>query len=387
MQDDLREIAHNCQEPVPGPRDWRFGRETGFVDGADQPRSWVDLLPDPEIQYQRKKRGSLDRVFDTSACVTFSVENWAEASFAGLYRAGALAESQISLLDAHGFLVWEDGVPQLNLSDRDLAARAGTTEDGNSFARVLETLRTVGPIPEADHPFAPDLKTWEEYMVPGPQLQAKRDAWLEVFPAHGGVQYELMFWAGEPIGRAQKLALVRQALASGPVLASCPVCPGWSRYKAKEGKAIEDCGLETGGHATICVDFPAQDDTRRHFDHYEPFVKTLAPDYWLNHAYRARLVPKAVAVPPPKPKPVAPAVSLQLGSRSPAVIQLQACLVYLGYQTVASDPARPYFGDRTREALLAFQRAEKVDTPAKLTALNGEYYGAKTLAALRRVLV
>jgi hypothetical protein len=371
------EIRPSCVEVPPGPRDWRFGGETGF-DAADRPaRSWGAYLPDTEIQYQRRRPGSLASRFDTSACVTFSCHNALETLYTEKARAGAIPAATVSALAAAGFVVGN----QVNLSDRDTAARAGTDEQtGNSFNRVLETLRTVGPIPEADHPFDPAIQSWEEYMVPGPQLQAKRDLWLATF----GLKYEMVFWSGDNLTMDQKLARIAAALADGPVLASTPVCPAWSRSKAREGVPIADCGMQKGGHATLL--YRLGDLERMHFDHYEPFRKTLDRGYWLQHAFRVSLELKGPTAAPAPKKPTPPEVSLKLGSTSRQVLDLQACLAYLGYQSVRSHPDRPKFGERTREALLAFQLAERVDDPAELARLNGEHYGPRTKAALWRVL-
>ena len=360
----------SCLETIPGPRDYAYGRETAF-DSGDYDADWEAFLPSFEVQYQRKRKNSLDKVFDTSACVTFSVANVAEMIFRHRYESGRISADQLALLEGHGFIERVDGEPFLNISDRDLAARAGTTKDGNSFARVCETLRTVGPIPESAHPFSPDIKTWEAYMVPGPELPEARAAFLSVFE----VQWEWLFWGGDNLTHAQKLDRLAAVVGTAPVLTSSPICPGWSRFTAKAGKVIEWCGKREGGHATAHLS-----NRQTRLDHYEPFVKTLAPDYWVNHAVRMTLTVKAPK--PSKPKPTAPSPSLQYGSKLHDVTALQDCLEFLGFQTVKSDPKRPHFGDRTAEALLAFQLAEKVDAATELKRLAGRYYGPKSYRAL-----
>lgn len=375
--EDNGQIRPDCIEEAPHPKLWVFGGETGFDGAAEDPKSWGAYLPDTEIQYQRKRPGSLEKRFDTDSCVTFSCHNAVETIFAAKVRAGEVPAATMAALEAAGFLAGR----ALNLSDRDTAARAGTTRDGNSFARVLETIRTVGPIPEGDHPFDPAIQTWEEYMVAGPELAAKRAAWLAAFK----LRYEMLFWSGDNLTMDQKLARIAEALATGPVLTSTPVCPAWSRAKAKEGIRIEDCGLKKGGHATLL--YRLSDLERLHFDHYEPFRKTLGRDYHIQHAFRVALdVVRPAAPEPAARKPTPPELSLAYGSASRQVLDLQACLAYLGYQSVRSHPDRPKFADRTAEALLAFQLAEKVDDPAKLRELRGRHYGPRSKAALWRVL-
>lgn len=361
----------SCLETVPGPRDYRFGGETAFDSGSEGV-DWTAHLPAEEVQYQRRKAGSLEKVFDTSSCVTFSVANACEVIYAHLRASGRVTAAQHALLDAHGF-IGQDG--RLNISDRDLAARSGTTQDGNNFARVCETLRTVGPIPEAYWPMEEDLKTWDEYMVPGPELPEKRAAFLSVFPSKGGIVWEWLILPGEGLTHEQKLARISSVIGTAPVLVSSPICPGWSRYVAKPKVPIDWCGKREGGHATLHLS-----NLQLRLDHYEPFVKTLSPDYWVNHAMRLTLVPARQTV--GLPKPVAPKPSLEHGSKLPDVLALQNCLERLGYQTVKSDPKRPYYGDRTAGAVLAFQLDHAVDAPAELRRLAGRYYGPKTHRAL-----
>jgi len=68
------------------------------------------------------------------------------------------------------------------------------------------------------------------------------------------------------------------------------------------------------------------------------------------------------------------------------VYRLQTCLKFLGFQKVLSNPNAPYFGERTREALLAFQVAHRIDTPSVLAELRGEFCGQQTLSKLHELL-
>lgn len=81
------------------------------------------------------------------------------------------------------------------------------------------------------------------------------------------------------------------------------------------------------------------------------------------------------------PTPSAPQQDLQVGSRGPAVEQLQNCLVKLGFLSQAEMNTGPgIYGQRTQAAVARLQ--EKYG----ITGNNGENYGPKTRAALEKAL-
>lgn len=359
-------VPESCLDTAPGIKDYFFGKETAFDSGVDK-INWESKIPEFEIQYQRKKKGSLNSVFDTSSCVTFSVLSAIESFFEHIKN--KIPKEDLLSLEKAGFI--DDG--KLNLSDRDIASRSGTQESiGNNFAKVLETIRVEGVIPEKDHPFDTSIKSWSEYMVDGPQLQEKRDLFKRIFD----IKWEWLFWAGDGLSHDEKINRIDLALKDSAVCVSSPICSGWSRFKP--ANVIEWCNEKKGGHATMHLS-----NKQKRLDTYEPFVKTLKPDYWIQHAVRVALILNKKKEPIKYELPLLP---VSYGQTTDDVRRLQSCLEFLGYQKVTSNPLRPYYGDRTAEAVLSFQLAEKVDSERELKRLGGRFVGNKTLSALKKRL-
>jgi len=164
------------------------------------------------------------------------------------------------------------------------------------------------------------------------------------------------------------------------VVIGAPICPGWSRYAAKEGDIIKDCGLEKSGHATILYGFDGK-GRKLDFDHYRPFRKVLAADYHIHHA-----VQLVLTVNKPKPTVTLPMPSSggKMGSKSESIRRAQAILAHLGYLKVEFNG---FFGENTRQALLAFQRAHKVAPVAEIEGLRGREFGPKTVEGFRKALL
>lgn len=91
---------------------------------------WDNFLPQDELQ---------DRGLSTMACASFGTLN------------------AIEILERQEFGDTTDW------SDRFLAEKSGTTQNGNDPHTVAETLRKDGTVYESDWPYSPDIKTWGQF--------------------------------------------------------------------------------------------------------------------------------------------------------------------------------------------------------------------------------
>lgn len=343
--------------------DWRAGLETGIAETRDVER-WFQFLPAGEPQYLP---GGTFKVFDSLSCVSFSVAHSVEAQCN--YLLPSLTESQRRTLSDAGFIAGG----RVDLSARWLASVSGTTERGNSFGVVLDVARKVGMVPKADWDMQSTLRSFADWISTPPDLSAKAAVFLSIFK----IQYQWLFWEGDHLGAAEKLARVGAALPVSPVLVGRPWCPSCNPSRIRAGTIIEDCGVQSAGHATVIhrLHIDGDQDVR---DTYEPFDRVFDAGYWIQHAVQAVVT---INVPPaPIPKPPAPASQCRLGDRTPAVAALQAALVYLGYLRAPSPNGLPYFGTNTQEALGKFQSASGIYPTAP------ESFGQRSLVAMRRAL-
>lgn len=131
-------------------------------------------------------------VFDTKACVTFSLLNVFEARIKLLLQKNLVPRSAIDFLKDNGYL--DNG--EVNFSDKFLAIMSGTTENGNSFGKVAETVRTVGLIPQSMLPFG-DATTWKQWHNPNQITQKMKDLGKQ-FLYHFGIGYEWVFMDDDP---------------------------------------------------------------------------------------------------------------------------------------------------------------------------------------------
>lgn len=366
MSDDpLDSVRSGYLPAVPSLTDWRAGLETGVAADRDVP-DWAPFLPEGERQYRPGRHDAADKVFDTLSCVSFSVAHSLEAQ--ANYLLPSLAPGQRRLLQDAGFI---DGTGRVRLSPRWLASRSGTTTSGNSFPRVLEAARKRGMVPDADWPFAPSLSGFDDWIADPPaSLDAKSEVFLKVFD----LAYDWLFWQGDHLSQAQKLARVRAALPTCPVLVGRPWCRSCDPSRVRPGVPIPDCGVEAAGHATMI--YGLEDDSDQLVrDTYPPFNRVFDDGYWIQHAMRAVLTARQPA--PDPGVPAAPYRQCHQGDRSDAVSDAQRALAHLGYLKV-----RPtgYYGPLTAEAVWRFQRA------AGIVPTAPDSVGPKTLQAFLKAL-
>jgi len=151
-----------------------------------------------------------------------------------------------------------------NLSDRYLGAMAGTTPNGNSMKKVLETVRKYGCVNEKDYPWA---NSWGEYYQrPNQALLDKGLAWTKQYT----IGYEKV-WGND---NAMKEAIKFSPLYVGLY--------AWYR----QGGVYKSVG--NANHASVLAQMPPKID----YDSYDPYIKHLAEDFKIPYVYRIYLEKK-----------------------------------------------------------------------------------------------
>lgn len=296
-------------------------------------------------------------------CVSFGFNDAVETYMDYQIAHGAYPVENIAWLHANGYFN-PDGT--LNFSDRALAKGSGTTTDGNWTPRVAEYARLNGLVPESLWPMpvaeitANPAQYWEIYYrdLP-PEVLAMGQEFLKRFTL-----------AYEQITDTSDTGL-HAALSTSPLTVATAVCQNWNN-----GISVRGCG--DGSQHETCLLSVGPDGTRSILDHYEPFIKTLAPEYKITWAWGIRVYPKTAPVISPS-KPVFNR-DLHIGMVGEDVRALQKILNTSGYPVTltgagSAGQESTYFGSKTQVALIRYQRAHSI-TPAI------GYFGAKTRAVI-----
>ena len=131
------------------PRDYITGASPLAWDIVNKDGDWRNWKPLDEKQYDIK--------FDTMSCTTFSALNVIETWVNWLMYNDKLTVAQLEELNKLGFI--ENG--KFNASDRFTAIMSGTTQKGNYFPSVWNSIKTDGLLPEKDFPYGGN--NWNEY--------------------------------------------------------------------------------------------------------------------------------------------------------------------------------------------------------------------------------
>lgn len=216
---------------------------------------WTKYLPIGEKQHSI--------YFDTMGCVSFSFLNTIEIQFKFMIDKGLMPATHIKFLEDNGYLV--NG--EVNLSDRHLAKESGTTRRGNYLVKVADAGRNKGLLPEQDWLYPVDQRNpifdWDDYYKEIPQeLKDKALRFRDYFE----IKYEWLSLSYDLATNDE----IREELKHAPLQLAAPVCPTVNGVK-------EECGKNTATHATTIYDIG---DYIYQFDHYDPFKKRLALDYY-----------------------------------------------------------------------------------------------------------
>jgi len=204
---------------------------------------WTKYLPTLERQSFR--------YFDSMGCVSFSVCNPIEFQINRL----------MPLLDKEKLGMWIDENGLFNGSDRGLAKQSGTRPNGNSFAKVGDTARHKGIIPERlwSNPKYEDKFDWQDYYKDIPESITK---WGLKFLDYFEIRYERL-------RDIRKSALLKE-------LKQCPI------------------QIASKNHAT-CIYAPNND--YKQLDHYNPYLREIKGEkIWA--AQKIVVIPKPLILKP-----------------------------------------------------------------------------------------
>jgi len=235
-------------EPL-SPEDWLFGSSGLGMEIRREDSDWTNYLPTGEKQ----KRNDVDKM----CCVTASALNVLETEFIYQMKKNLINQDDLNWLKQYGYLD-ENGLP--DFSDRFIAYLSGTSQIGNSFKKVADTIRKYGLIPETRLPYRKSM-TWNEFYNPNEitnDLKNLGQEWLKRFP----VNYEFVT---SDYSEARKRNPLQVAIHA---------------YNGIENDIYVRTELPLN-HAV--------ENQKRQFiyDSYEPYEKQMAPDFiYMNYSTR-----------------------------------------------------------------------------------------------------
>lgn len=351
------------------PTDFVAGAETGLAYEARNPSGdWEQYKPTDEWQ-----RYFLDTIFgyDTFSCVTFSALRIVQIQLQFMLAKGLIPAAHLEKMLALG---WLDSEGHFNFNEHFTAVMSGTTSAGNTLQAVWDSIRRDGILAQKHGPCVNDFTT--------------RDAWLDRSTITDE-QKALAKQSLDLIAVAYEWAIIdldagawgqfRYHLKQAPLHVAAPVALTWNR---KDGLPVENDGDTRLSHATSSIGISA-DDIYKQLDHYSPFVKYLAKDYFMPYALKAIVTLKdAMPVQPTPAKVVPPTINLAYGAKdSASVRKLQAVLQTLTHPTSGQPYLKPGvfgpFGPQTARALALFEQVHAIpDYPA------GHHFGPRNRAAM-----
>lgn len=224
-------------------KDWEY------VAGDETKKTWD--LPENETQHSV--------YMDTMACVTFASMN----AYETLMNATLETNPHKDWLIEKGYVV--NG--KLNFSDRFIAVLSGTTRQGNTGQKVLQTIRENGLIPESMHPYPRTQRTpvfdWDDYYNPELITQEMKDLGQE-FLSRFETQY---FYTWQP----------EVAVNSSPVIV----------FGATNCTGKTTCDLTYANHAMLYYTNELKDGFMPLYDSYlndGNFIRLMPPNYKFPYA-------------------------------------------------------------------------------------------------------
>lgn len=344
----------------PKPTDWVAGAESAIV-YQSRVEDWSQYLPTEERQR--------NNLFDSNMCVTYSGLNTLEAQLVYLMKNNLLPDTHVTFLKNENYLD-ENGRP--NFNEVYCAKLNGTTINGNHLGAFWDGVRNYGVIPQRDWLDIATATTWESMMETIPESRlAKGRRFLEMFQ----INYEWVL-----LGAVRPDILEYQS-HHAPLHVVSPVCPTWNTG------FVATCEETRLAHATMVYGaVKPMSPVPGHlydFDHYSPFEKVLAWDYYIPYAIKGLIAPKELI--PTIPKPIHTfAKNIKMGERSAEVKALQEVLLYLG---IFKYPvATGYYGVNTQNAVRSFQYQHQLASPEVLASIDGKNVGPVTRGKLNQLL-
>lgn len=350
------------------PEDFFAGAESGLVYKEELPSGdWEPWKPTDE--WQRRKVGST-LGYDTNSCITFSALNSIEIQIRRMYEQGIIPSSDVTLMRHLGYFD-ENGLP--NFSDWFSSIVDGTTVDGNWLQAPWDSFRKDGILPQRDGREVNDFKTNEAWLDPAnitSDMRAKAKMFLEIFD----IKYEWVV-----LGSPYQWEVFDFHVKQAPLHIVHPTCTGWN---TKNGIVPICPGVTRCNHATLYLG--KTPDFKKDLDHYDPFVKHLANDYYIPYALKGVVSIK-------EKQPEVPSfhytfnVNLKYGMGATAEVhKLQEAL-----QNILGKDGQPYmkpgvfgiYGPITRTAVGKFQTDKDINDPDG----QGTNFGPQTRKALNAI--
>jgi hypothetical protein len=244
----------------------------GVIPWEDEPSAaGIATVRNPSGHWQEFSSGNeqqYDQYMDTDNCTGFSFTRVTEAFINRLISLQLLSASTLLFLSQNGYL---NGQGKVEFSERALGAMAGTTQNGNSFPNVYNAASTKGLIPNSkwswDYNQEKDYPTY--YAIPPADLLALGQQFLNHFT-----------FDKQPIAKADMDA----CLPISPLWIAIPVCDWSSATPQYDGHStVMQHAVNIDQHTP--AGFQIEDD-------YNPYIKTLSPDYFIPAIWNVTVMPK-----------------------------------------------------------------------------------------------
>lgn len=370
--------------PQPRPTDYVHGVESAIpyqvvVEDGD----WEKYRSTDEWQ-RRFKDGLFG--YDTQSCSDFSALNSIELQIQRMVKENLISDAGIQKMRDLGYF---DENGNVNFNDWFNAITAGTTyESGNTLQGPWDAVRKYGLIGQSKGPAVNDFTTGPDWFAQKPTVDqyALGLEFLTMFD----VKYEWAIVSGTGLANDPQYDY---HLKQAPLHAATPTCGSWNQEE------VGTCDPYRGlNHATCRVgSFP--DGGAKELDHYAPFLKHLAPNYYMPYAIKGVVTIKPSSTYTPTQikyvftkklsyeylDDAATQVNPAIHNDQDEVKKLQTVLQFLKRadgKTYMKLGLFGHFGPATRSALSAFQIDNEIVDPDL-----GKNFGPQTRAAINKFLV
>lgn len=314
--------------------------ETG-IQTVRQIPDQTPYLPDTEAQR--------DNVQDFLDCVTFSAIHAIETQVNYLIAENQLPVATLQYFNGAGYI--QNG--KFKCSVRYNAKMNGTTTQGNDAQTVGDHICAKafldGLLPDTDWPMTANMN-WADYYAEIPQSLIDKAKSIYQYLT---IQY-------------QKCSVTASALATAPVQIFTAVCKGWGT-----DNPVLAC-TQPCQHATLCYGLDSGSDYKIR-DHYDPFNKILAKDYYIYYSQQFVVSPGIPVAPLPEFHHVFSADTVLEAENTGS--EVSAWQEILSRENVGFDHSLVcgVFGNRTLASTKALQEKYKdfILVPANLNAPTG----------------
>lgn len=347
------------------PTDFFAGAESTVVyENRNPSGNWEKYKPTDE--WQRKLfNGQLG--YDTFSCVTFSALRIVAMQLEYMIETDPASTSElVGWLKANGYI---DENGKINFNEWFTANASKTSMNGNTAQAVWDSICSDGLLPQDAAYSVNDFNMTSGWLDPSLITKKQRDTAKKILDLID-IKYE---WAViAPAGGAWED--FRKHLKQAPLHIFTPVAATWNRT---DGLPVESDGQTHLAHATSAIGIEAG-NVYNDLDHYSPFIKRLAPNYYVPYAMKAVVSLKSAVQKPNKPTHVFNTNLAYNDPIGPEVHALQEALQYLGYM---KQGLFGIYGPATRAALATFQKHCGVIDPNP-----GEHFGPLTRSFMNAAL-